>query len=165
MSSENFFNLFGFEPAFNIDQTELKKRYLNLQKKWHPDLFPEGMLKNTAQNKTILINDAFEILKNDVLRAKYLLELHNFVCHDNLNRDLEYLESQFELKSFLQQCLELKDTQALKLHKAKLQAELEQHKQDLTCLFKKIPENIELINIIIGKLQFCDKNLKSISQC
>lgn len=65
--------MFGLSVAFTIDQDELQKRFLTLQKQHHPDNTHD--LK--AEQNTALINHAFKTLHHDDARAVYLLELAN----------------------------------------------------------------------------------------
>lgn len=59
---------------FAIDTTALKREFLQLQGRAHPDLHPpENKIK--AQALSARINEAYKILQNPLLRAQYLLSL------------------------------------------------------------------------------------------
>ncbi|KAE8449233.1 hypothetical protein EG329_008400 [Mollisiaceae sp. DMI_Dod_QoI] len=66
----------GPPPAgsFYIDVRQLRKEFLLLQSKAHPDLFPPH-LKSRAEATSSLINTAYKTLQSPLLRAQYLLGL------------------------------------------------------------------------------------------
>lgn len=60
----NHFEIFGFDPSYDLDESSLLARYFDLQKKNQDD----GNLLKT-------LNAAFEILKDPLKRAEYFLSL------------------------------------------------------------------------------------------
>ncbi|KAI1858993.1 uncharacterized protein JN550_012255 [Neoarthrinium moseri] len=64
----------GPPPAgpFSIDVRELRREFLQLQGKAHPDLHPPH-LKSRAEATSARINEAFKTLSSPLLRAQYLL--------------------------------------------------------------------------------------------
>jgi molecular chaperone HscB len=68
----NHFEKFDLQTNFQINDEELEDKYLELQKKFHPDTASD---QTESQINSILINQAYKILKNPVLRAIYLLQL------------------------------------------------------------------------------------------
>lgn len=66
----------GPPPAgpFNVDLTRLKKEFLQLQSRAHPDLH-QGNNKDRAEGISAAINDAYKTLQHPLLRAQYLLSL------------------------------------------------------------------------------------------
>ncbi|KAL1604116.1 molecular chaperone [Paraconiothyrium brasiliense] len=66
----------GPPPAghFTIDTTALKREFLQLQARAHPDLHPPEN-KTKAQALSARINEAYKTLQNPLLRAQYLLSL------------------------------------------------------------------------------------------
>ncbi|UKZ79542.1 hypothetical protein TrVFT333_007299 [Trichoderma virens FT-333] len=67
----------GPPPAghFPIDTRALRREFLRLQARHHPDMHPPGPLKTRAEATSALINDAYKTLTNPLLRAQYLLSL------------------------------------------------------------------------------------------
>ncbi|KAF2441979.1 Co-chaperone Hsc20 [Karstenula rhodostoma CBS 690.94] len=59
---------------FTIDTTALKREFLQLQARAHPDLHPPES-KSKAQALSARINEAYKTLQNPLLRAQYLLSL------------------------------------------------------------------------------------------
>ena len=62
------------EGSFTIDVKELKKEFLRLQSKAHPDLH-QGKNRARAEGASALINEAYKTLENPLRRAQYLLSL------------------------------------------------------------------------------------------
>ena len=77
---KNFFEIFDFEINFEIDKEELEKRYLNLQKHFHPDI-----LSSSDIEQSLTINEAYKTLKDDFNRACYLLSLKSIDINDEKN--------------------------------------------------------------------------------
>lgn len=74
-SSCNFFELLGIEPNFNLDFNILEKNFKNLQKQLHPDLFSNKSIieRESSNNNSSYVNEAYQTLKDHVDRANYLL--------------------------------------------------------------------------------------------
>ncbi|KAI4651565.1 uncharacterized protein J4E79_009045 [Alternaria viburni] len=62
------------EGPFAIDLSALKKEFLQLQARAHPDLHPQAD-KKRAEALSSRINEAYKTLQNPLLRAQYLLSL------------------------------------------------------------------------------------------
>ena len=62
------------EGPFVIDTRELRKEFLQLQAKAHPDRH-QGENKARAEGASARINEAYKTLQNPLLRAQYLLSL------------------------------------------------------------------------------------------
>jgi molecular chaperone HscB len=73
----NFFEIFGLDFAYIVNLDILENSYLNLQKKYHPDNFFDKAEIMKAASYIIDINKGYNILKDDVKRAVYILELNN----------------------------------------------------------------------------------------
>lgn len=72
----NYFELFDMAPTLRIDQSELRKKYLALSRKFHPDYFAQGSAADLdmALEKTAMVNKAFKIFGNKDSTIKYLLQ-------------------------------------------------------------------------------------------
>lgn len=68
----NHFQKFNLETEFQIDLSDLENKYLKLQQQFHPDLATD---QTEAEINSILINQAYQILKNPIKRSIYLLQL------------------------------------------------------------------------------------------
>ncbi|KPV75427.1 uncharacterized protein RHOBADRAFT_43932 [Rhodotorula graminis WP1] len=73
-----YFALFGLEPTFALDPATLKRSFLQLQQKVHPDMFSgKGDVEDWAKAWSGKVNDAYKVLLNDRERGEYLLSLHD----------------------------------------------------------------------------------------
>lgn len=60
---------------FPIDTRALRREFLQLQARAHPDMHPPGAAKVKAEALSARINEAYKTLANPLLRAQYLLSL------------------------------------------------------------------------------------------
>ena len=102
-----YFSLFGLEPRFDIDLTQLHGQYQQLQKAVHPDHHA-----NASESEKLLwvqkaseINDAYQTLKHPLSRAEYMVAQHGFdVRHEQQTiRDGMFLMQQMELREELEE--------------------------------------------------------------
>ena len=98
-----YYEAFGLAPKLAPDLDDLKKRFYERSRKWHPDRFsraaPEERQK--ALDMTALLNDAFRTLRDPVKRAEYFLKQNGI----ELSKDAppELLEEVFELNMALEE--------------------------------------------------------------
>ena len=80
----NYFELFEFEIAPIIDKSILTKKYLQLQKQYHPDNY--SLSDENEQNQSLemssLINKAFAVFKDDLKTIGYFLEIKGLISED-----------------------------------------------------------------------------------
>ena len=148
-----FFDIYEIEPSFSISENELKKRYLVLQKKFHPDRFAHSSIEEqkTALINSSLINDAYQVLKDDIRRAKYLLECNGVEITNHTNP--AFLMKQIEYEEKIEDHSNDKN-QLLSIQK-ELQEELDQYKDNLTVDFDK--KNFDRATNQINEFIFIDK--------
>jgi len=74
---KNHFELFGLAATFDVDADDLAARYRELQRRVHPDKFASASdhERRLSMQMTVLINEAFQTLKDPVRRSGYLLSL------------------------------------------------------------------------------------------
>lgn len=74
---KNHFELFGLAATFDVDADDLAVRYRELQRRVHPDKFASASdhERRLSMQMTVLINEAFQTLKDPVRRSGYLLSL------------------------------------------------------------------------------------------
>jgi molecular chaperone HscB len=85
----NHFKLFDLPAEYLINELSLQKNYLAMQSKSHPDRARDEGDRKDKLEQSMLINEAFKILKDDYLRAVYLLELNDQIFDDaNLKNTL-----------------------------------------------------------------------------
>ena len=78
--TDNFFKVFGIENPLDLKPEQLDQAYFELQKKLHPDHFIQKSVleKRYGAEQSMLVNQAYETLKNPLSRYGYLLAQHGF---------------------------------------------------------------------------------------
>ena len=99
--STNYFEIFALPQSYSVDRAALDERYRKLQQTVHPDRFATAtdQERRISMQQTALINEAYETLKDPVLRGRYLLELDGHVIEDDrsMTGDPAFLMEQIEL--------------------------------------------------------------------
>jgi molecular chaperone HscB len=71
-----YYEALGLDPKLALDSEELKRRFYERSRQWHPDRF--GRSNPAEQQKSLemtsVLNDAFRTLRDPVTRAEYFLE-------------------------------------------------------------------------------------------
>jgi len=98
-----FYDALGLEPKLALDSEDLKKRFYDRSRQWHPDRFSRGTSaeKQRSEEMTAVLNDAFRTLRDPVTRAEYFLRESGL----ELSKDAppELLEEVFELNMALEE--------------------------------------------------------------
>lgn len=151
----NHFTLFQMQPRYFIDKDELENKYFGLQMQYHPDRM---IGKSEAEKIDIIkksadINEAYEILNDDVERANHLLALNNILV--NKERDNTYKPSQ----NLLVEQMELREKAADETDLDKLLDHVEQEFDKTRKEFNKalIENNFESAAQKAMKLKYLDK--------
>ena len=77
---KNHFATFALLPLFEIDLDVLEKKYLEFQKQFHPDKSSTSDIE-----KSISVNEAYNILQNPLTRASHILQLHGIDLENDSN--------------------------------------------------------------------------------
>jgi molecular chaperone HscB len=114
---QNHFDLFGLPPAFSLEKDLLEKAYRDIQSRVHPDRFASAgdAERRASLQWTTRVNEAFQILKNPVARAKHLLELHGVDVAFETNTAMpgDFLMQQMALREALEEATEKKSSESL----------------------------------------------------
>jgi molecular chaperone HscB len=98
-----YYDALGLVPKLSLDAADLKKRFYERSREWHPDRFarrgPEQ--QKLALETTAALNDAFRTLSDPVSRAEYFLEQHHLP--PTKTPPPELLEEVFELNMALEE--------------------------------------------------------------
>lgn len=83
----NYFEFFGIEPAFLVDEAVLRKQFLANSKTFHPDFHT---LKTEAEQQealrlSSLNNEAYQVLSDPDRRMHYLLKLLGVLAEEGQN--------------------------------------------------------------------------------
>ena len=111
--SQNYFELFGLPADFRLDLDEVSLRYRDLQKVVHPDKFANAseQQQRVAMQSATLVNEAYEVLKDPLRRAQYMLSLkgRNADGENLTTSDGAFLMQQLELREALDETAEADD--------------------------------------------------------
>jgi molecular chaperone HscB len=112
------FDLFGLVPAYALETDALERSYREIQSRVHPDRFAHAgdAERRASLQWTTRVNEAFQILKNPVTRAKHLLELHgvDVAFETNTAMPSEFLMQQMELRETLEEAKDASQLDALR---------------------------------------------------
>jgi len=97
-----YYQALGLEPKLTVDLEDLKKRFYECSRQWHPDRFSraEAAQQQQALDMTALLNDAFRTLRDPVSRAEYFLKQNGMELSKEAPPEL--LEEVFELNMILE---------------------------------------------------------------
>ncbi|KAA8665205.1 co-chaperone HscB [Vibrio gigantis] len=102
----NHFELFGLPLQFQLDGSLLSSQFRDLQRQFHPDKFATASERDRllAVQKAAQINDAYQVLKNPISRAEYLLVQHgeDIRGEQQTMQDPMFLMEQMELREELE---------------------------------------------------------------
>ncbi|KZF23862.1 Co-chaperone Hsc20 [Xylona heveae TC161] len=101
---------------FSIDLPSLKKEFLQLQARAHPDRHPQEA-KSRAEATSARINEAYKVLQNPLLRAQYLLSLRGIdVAEDETAKveDPELLMEVLDMREAIEAVDEEEELEPLK---------------------------------------------------
>lgn len=104
------------QGPFDIDSRRLRKEFLQLQAKAHPDRH-QGADKARAEGASARINEAYKTLQNPLLRAQYLLSLRGIdVAEDETAKveDPELLMEVLEMRENIEAAEEATDLEPMK---------------------------------------------------
>lgn len=104
--TQNYFELFQLSPTYSLDEETLSARYQLLQRHVHPDRYASASAQERrfAMQSAAYVNEAYKVLADRLLRAKYLLHLQGYRANDNLlnESDPGFLMQQIELREQLE---------------------------------------------------------------
>jgi molecular chaperone HscB len=161
--SKNYFQLFSLPVDYVVDASALAENYRELQRVVHPDRFASAseQERRLSMQGATLINEAFQTLKDPMLRAKYLLSLHGVEWGDGKDntQDMEFLMEQMELREQLAEAKDQSDPFAVVADiisgiDGKIAVLIEQLTQQFS---SAAPEHLQQARDTILKMQFLQK--------
>ena len=114
---QNHFELFQLPARFDVDKDALDSAYREVQGRVHPDRFVNASdaEKRVAMQWATRANEAYQTLRNPMLRARYLCELNgvDLQTESNTAMPMDFLMQQMELRETLGDARASKDAEAL----------------------------------------------------
>ena len=105
---QNYFELFGLNPVFDIDPALLHAKQQRLQATYHPDrhVGSSDQDRLVSVQMASLINQAYETLRDPVKRSRYLLKINGVSLPDDsaTTSDTVFLMEQIELREAVEAC-------------------------------------------------------------
>jgi hypothetical protein len=74
----NYFDILNLPMQCDLCPQHIDHAYFKLQRENHPDM-RNGEFTDVDMNIVKQINDAYAILKNDMLRAEHIFRIHNMI--------------------------------------------------------------------------------------
>ncbi|MEP6716140.1 MAG: Fe-S protein assembly co-chaperone HscB [Terriglobia bacterium] len=103
----DYFEFFELPRSLAIDPADLEKRFYAFSRELHPDRFARAPKdeRDSAEETTAILNNAYRTLRDPVKRAMYLLKLEGFDIGEQGSKDVppELLEEVFELNMALEE--------------------------------------------------------------
>lgn len=100
--AENYFEIFDLPLAFDVDLSLLAQRYRGVQRVLHPDKYVNSgeRERRLSVQAATRVNDAYNVLKSPLLRAKYMLGLRGVDIDKTEAKPLElaFLMEQMDLR-------------------------------------------------------------------
>jgi molecular chaperone HscB len=158
--TDNYFELFGLAPSFNIELATFEVNFRKIQSASHPDRFVTGTAaeKLSAMQLATLANEAYQTLKSPANRAKYLLELQGIkaISETNTAMPTDFLMQQMEWREALEDAKAAKDIVALEQLHAEIQLDGKALQANLVDLLD-IKKDYNTATDATRKLIFIDK--------
>lgn len=148
----NYFEFFDLTPQFQIDQKDLKRRYILNSKKFHPDF--HGLQSIEEQDRILdlstLNNKAYKTLADNMLRMKYILGLYEMMPEEGKAKiPQDFL---MEMMDFNEKLMEMEFDDNPEAIKADLSKELDTMTDELSAevlgnmkSWDKNPDQLELL--------------------
>ena len=112
----NHFELFGLPSQFKLDGGLLSSQFRELQKRFHPDNFATASERDRlmAVQQAAQINDAYQVLKQPISRAEYLLAENGVEIRGEQQtmQDPMFLMEQMELREELEDIADSSDPES-----------------------------------------------------
>ncbi|OVA17119.1 DnaJ domain [Macleaya cordata] len=124
-TSVDYFQIYGLEKGFEIEDSNLERTYKDWQKKLHPDLVHSKSEKEKeyAAEQSARVIDAYRTLRKPLSRAIYLLRLEGVhVDEERTVSDPELLAEIMEIREAVEGAA---NSQALKQIQGQVQEKLE----------------------------------------
>jgi molecular chaperone HscB len=96
----DYFTFFGFPKKLNIDNGQLERKFYDLSRKLHPDLYARAdkQEQQWSLEQSSQLNDAYRTLKDPIRRTQYLLRLEGIELEEQSKTATEQARATGEVK-------------------------------------------------------------------
>ena len=137
----NYFELYGIPMNFNPDTAQVKSKFYELSRKYHPDRFAQAddAARAEALRMAALNNDAYKVLSNPDATMSYILKQNNLLQdEEKYNLPPEFLMEMMDLNEAISDYeMSNADDQALKNIRQLLQQQLDEWNETVKPLTDK----------------------------
>lgn len=163
---QNFFQLFGLPENYRLDSARLDQQYHALQTQVHPDkhaTLSEAERRVSMQWAT-RANEAYQVLRNPVTRARYLLSLHGMDTQEETCTTMpnDFLIEQMEWREAIEEAQQAGEVGTLDELEARLSHEMHAL-QELLAVKIDIEHDYAAAAEAVRKLKFLEKLAEEIS--
>jgi molecular chaperone HscB len=156
---QNHFALFHLPIQFEIDIALLNKQYRALQSEVHPDRFASATSNERMKSMQLATqaNEAYQTLKDDTARARYLLQLEGIETLEESNTAMpaNFLMLQMEWREAIEEATLNQDISSLDALLIEIKKTAYALTQEIAEAFKS--KNLTSAAEIVRKLSFIDK--------
>ena len=167
MLTKTFYELFGLPPVFDLDLAQLDQAFRRLQAEVHPDRFAAATDSERRQSLqwATHVNDAYQTLKDPLLRARYLLQLRGVDTGEESNTAMPaaFLMQQMEWREAIEEAQQAADIEALETLSRELRHEVRHLQTELSALLDTRGDDAGAADTV-RKLRFLDKVRAEIDQ-
>ncbi len=139
----NHFELFELPVSILLDRKELKRRFYQKSRDFHPDFYTleSDSKKEEILNYSTQINEAYRILNDFDLRLRYILELHDRYQEEGTNKiETSFLMEMMEINEMLMEMEFSPDSSVKEKIVHLIQEKEEGLTKEVRQLFSKNPE-------------------------
>lgn len=145
------FATLGLPATFDLDATEIERRYRDLQRTLHPDRFVSSPAaeRRVALSRAVEVNEAYRTLRDDLSRAEALLVLRGRVVPAREEAaDPAFLMEIMERREALSEARTTRDLDAARRLAAATRAEQDAGRARLSELFGRGAELAEIAGVL-----------------
>lgn len=160
-----YYDLFNLPLTFELDLSELGRRYRDAVRRVHPDRFAAAgdQEQRAAVERAAALNEAYETLRSPGRRALYLLNLQAPLEEEAIVQDPEFLFQQMEWREELEELGERADFAAIDAFKKRL-ASFRKEVDDEFAQTWQDPAMRTDAERLVRRMQFLDKVLYEVGQ-
>lgn len=158
--TQNFFELFGMTPNYEIDLIRLEQAFRDVQAQVHPDKFVHlsDAERRLSMQWATQANEAYQTLRQPLSRARYLLHLNGVEVHEETNTAMSpsFLMQQMEWREAIGEAKAARDLPELEHLSGQLRTEMQAQQHQLANLLDR-DRDFEKAAEVVRELKFMEK--------